>query len=102
MKKIILFTFLAFAVLNYTNSASRQFVQNEDGYKLYKKNCVLCHGKKGNRQLGGATDLSVSTLNLEERISIITNGRNKMMPYKDKLSIEAIEAIAVYTLSLRI
>jgi len=67
------------------------------GAEVYKKNCKLCHGADGKQQLNGAKDLNLSTFSLEERIHIITNGKNVMVPFKDVLTAEQIKAVAIYT-----
>jgi mono/diheme cytochrome c family protein len=71
-----------------------------DGRQLYKSYCVTCHGISGNMGASGAFDLSSSKLGLEERIQVITNGRNVMASYKSLLSEEQIRAVAEYTLQL--
>lgn len=71
-----------------------------DGQKLYQKYCVTCHGVNGGMQLNGARDLRESALGLEERISVVTNGRKLMAAYKGILSAEEIRAVAAYTMSL--
>jgi mono/diheme cytochrome c family protein len=72
-----------------------------DGKKIYKINCVTCHGLYGDMQGSGAFDLTSSELSLEERILVITNGRNTMMPFNKLLDPEEIEAVAAYTLELK-
>lgn len=72
-----------------------------DGEKIYKTYCITCHGLYGNMGGGGAFNLQVSKLNEEERILVITNGRNAMTPFKTLLSAEEIEAVAKYTLQLK-
>ena len=71
------------------------------GKLVYKKNCVLCHGAKGNMGLNGSFDLTTSKLTLEERIAVITNGRNTMMPYKTVLKENEIKEVAEYIETLR-
>lgn len=51
--------------------------------------------------MNGAKDLTASELNKEERIHVITNGRNTMAAYKSLLSEKEIAAVAVYTLKLK-
>jgi mono/diheme cytochrome c family protein len=72
-----------------------------DGPKIFRQNCVVCHGADGKLQLNGAKDLSISVLPLEERINQVTNGKNLMTPFKGILSPEEIKAVAEYTLSLK-
>ncbi len=72
-----------------------------DGAEVYKTNCLVCHGEDGALMLADAKDLSISTLSLEERINLITNGAGMMMPYKGILDDAAIKAVAEYSMSLK-
>lgn len=108
MKKWIVFGLLAAAVWacgsSHTGSsseASAEAVPAPDGQKIYKQNCVICHGLYGDMGASGAHDLTASELPVEERIAVITNGRNAMTPFKALLSPEQIEAVAEYTLTLK-
>ncbi len=74
---------------------------NRKGKLVYKQYCVICHGADGKLAVSGATDLSASTLVLEERIEQITNGKGLMTPYKDILSKEQINSVAEYIEELR-
>jgi mono/diheme cytochrome c family protein len=76
--------------------------QNEeiDGEKIYKQYCVACHGLYGDMGASGAFNLRTSELNVEERVQVITNGRNAMTPFKSLLSEEKIQAVAKYTMTL--
>ncbi|MEO1713367.1 MAG: cytochrome c [Bacteroidota bacterium] len=71
-----------------------------DGEKIYKTYCVTCHGLYGNMGGSGAYDLTVSELSLEERVLVITNGRNLMTPFKSLLDEKEIKAVAKYTMKL--
>lgn len=71
------------------------------GRVVYKKNCKLCHGIDGKLQANGSKDLTLSELNLEERIAIINKGRNVMPPFEGVLSEKEIKAVAEYTRSLK-
>ncbi len=74
---------------------------NRKGKLVYKQYCVICHGADGKLAVSGATDLSASTVTLEERINQITNGKGLMTPYKDILSKEQIQSVAEYIEELR-
>jgi len=74
---------------------------NRKGKLVYKQYCVICHGADGTLAVSGATDLSTSTVTLEERIDQITNGKGLMTPYKDILSQEQIKAVAEFIEELR-
>ena len=69
-----------------------------EGQKVYTNVCGVCHGTDGALQAAGAFDLTASTLSLEEKIEVITNGRNAMMAYKATLSEDEIKAVAEYTM----
>jgi len=71
------------------------------GEAVYKSNCKLCHGSKGDAQVSGAKDLTVSALTLEETKALITEGKGAMKAYKDILSVEEIDVVSAYVLTLR-
>lgn len=71
-----------------------------DGEKIYKQYCVACHGVYGDMGASGAFDLTSSDLSVEERVQVITNGRNAMTPFKSLLSEEKIRAVAEYSMTL--
>ncbi|MAT55189.1 MAG: cytochrome C [Saprospirales bacterium] len=104
-----IFSFLIFATLIYAcsssnaeNSASASASKKaEDGEKIYKTYCVTCHGIYGDMGSSGAFDLTISQLTLEERIKVISEGRNLMTPFKELLSEEKIKAVAEYIETLR-
>lgn len=72
-----------------------------DGQKIYKQYCVTCHGLYGDMGASGAFNLQTSTLPVEERVKVITNGRNAMTGFKTLLSEDKIQAVAEYTLTLK-
>lgn len=71
-----------------------------DGKDTFGKFCVACHGSTGNMALNGAKKFGESTLNLSERVAVITNGRNMMTPYKGILTEDQIKNVAAYTIEL--
>ena len=109
MKKVLLslaFIALWWACSNEaeTTAKAQTVAQEEkapDGKKIYKTYCVTCHGIAGDMGASGAHDLTQSTLSLEERVLVITNGRNLMTPFKNLLKEEEIQAVAEYTISLQ-
>ncbi len=74
---------------------------NELGASVFKTHCQLCHGADGKLGLNGALDLTASALSLDERITVITKGRNTMLAYEATLSPEEIKAVAKYTIALK-
>ncbi|MBK8427083.1 MAG: cytochrome c [Lewinellaceae bacterium] len=75
--------------------------EKPDGMAIFRQHCVICHGSDGNLGLNGAKHLPESVLPLEERINIITNGKNLMTPFRSQLNPEEIQAVAAYTLTLK-
>lgn len=75
--------------------------QKIDPEKIYKLNCVLCHGINGKLGMNGSKDITISPLSLKERITLIKHGKNTMTPFKDVLSDAEIKAVAKYTLTLK-
>jgi cytochrome c6 len=71
-----------------------------DGKTIFKSYCVTCHGIDGSLMTNGAKDLRISNLNLEERVNIITNGRNIMTSFKNTLTKSQIESVAKYSQTL--
>jgi mono/diheme cytochrome c family protein len=106
MRKLIL-TLSLFGFIWACSSTSGEVAQanvddpDPDGYKIYKTYCVTCHGLYGDMGGSGAYNLTESTLTMEERVAVITNGRNAMASFKTLLSPEKIQAVAAYTLELK-
>ncbi len=102
MKKYLVFAtlaLLAFACSKSDSGEKKPAVAAADGSKVFNLYCVACHGADGTAQMSGAKDLQLSTLTLDERIEVITNGRNLMAPWKEILSPEKIKAAAEYTMT---
>ena len=62
--------------------------------------CELCHGANGKLGFNGAKDLTASTLSRAEMVAQVSNGKGRMMPYKNTLSIKEIEAVVDYARAL--
>ncbi len=75
--------------------------KKEDGEKIYRNNCVVCHGLYGDMGASGAYNLTTSELSVEERINVIVNGRNAMPGFKNLLNEAKTKAVAEYTLELK-
>ena len=115
MKKIIAFAFLAVLLAACSDSGNKDASDSKakpekaaakakkkiDGAKIYKTYCVTCHGLYGDMGGSGAFDLTVTELTLEEKIEVITNGRNLMTPFEGLLSEEKIKAVAEYIAELK-
>jgi mono/diheme cytochrome c family protein len=75
-------------------------VAKVDGEKIYKMNCVVCHGADGKLGINNAGDITASKLTVDERIQLITKGKNTMTPFESLLNAEQIKAVAEYTTKL--
>lgn len=115
MKKTLYFSLVASFIIGCGGASTNQTagetmsatsqevaeVPKEDGEKIYKTYCVTCHGLYGNMGGSGAFDLTKSELSLDERIQVITKGRNVMIAFESLMSEEKIKAVAAYTLTLK-
>ncbi|HVD96723.1 MAG TPA: SirB2 family protein [Cytophagaceae bacterium] len=73
----------------------------KNGEAVYNVTCVSCHGNDGKRGVGGAKDLTASTLSHNEKVDIITNGKGLMTPFKGQLSAQDIESVASFVDSMK-
>jgi cytochrome c6 len=106
MKKMIVLAillggFIACSAGNDKSKSSSKSVAAIDGAKIYKSNCMLCHGDDGKLGLNNSKDLTASKLTKEERIDIITNGKNTMVGFSSLLDEDEIKAVADYTFTLK-
>lgn len=109
MKSTIAVITLSLSILSCTNSSDKKDndLLNEatkpNGLKIYNRYCVVCHGDEGNAKIGGALDLSISTLSIDDKIKIVTNGsENKhMRAFNDDLSKAEIEAVVNHVETLK-
>src|SRR6266498_1837714 len=80
-----------------------------DGASLFKAKCAMCHGPDGSGQTPMGKSLKIRSLGSAdvqkqtdaELTNIITNGKNKMLAYKGKLSAEEIKALVGHIRSLK-
>lgn len=86
---------------NQSTASTEAAAPDIDGKKIYKQYCVTCHGLYGDMGASGAFNLQTSVLAVEERVNVITNGRNLMTPFKSLLEPDEIKAVAKYTMELK-
>jgi len=72
-----------------------------EGEQSYKKYCILCHGADGKLGINGAKDMTLSLLTVEERVALITKGKNTMTPFEGILSEDQIKSVAAYSMTIK-
>lgn len=98
--KLLLITCLSLTSI-FTSSAHAANLVN--GTQIFEVHCVGCHINGGNIVRRGKT-LKKKALkkygmdSLEAISSIVTNGKNNMSAYKDRLTSEQIQDVAAYVL----
>ena len=78
-----------------------------DGKALFDAKCAMCHGKdgvakpmaKGSANFNDAKWQEATKVEAIE--TVITDGKNKMKGYKDKMSGEDIKAVAAYVKTIK-
>lgn len=98
---IIIVSFVLLAINISCSGGSSKSLNNEEVTKLWKQNCALCHGNDGRLGVNGAKDLRLSELDIPARVNIITNGKGKMIGFKNSLSQEQIKSLAEFTLTFK-
>lgn len=81
-------------------AAQKPVAKKIDGKKIYKMNCVICHGADGKLGINGAKDITVSELSDAEKVNLIKKGKGVMTAFESILTEEQIEAVVEYTNSL--
>ena len=117
MRKLAFITFIGLSIWACSDSGSseakeekattsisknEEIAKKVDGEKIYKTRCVVCHGINGDMGISGAKDLTESEMPLDERINIITNGKNVMTPFGQILEEDEIKAVAEYSQTLKV
>jgi cytochrome c6 len=98
----ILIVFLSLFFLIACNQEPSKPAKPLTGAQIYKVRCQTCHGGDGRLGLNGARSLPESPLNIEERIKVVTEGRNGIMPaFGEMISKEQIQKVAEYTMLLK-
>lgn len=109
MKKLAIFAFVVASIYacgskdaskNNNTVSSSDSKPKVDGAAVYKQHCELCHGVDGKLGVNGSKDLTVSELDLNERIAQISKGKGLMIAYENILSLSEIKAVAEYTMTL--
>lgn len=100
--------FLTFGLYAYFATAYASEGEEIDAKSLFEYHCVTCHGTDGKGTRRGhelkVPDLSdadwQATKKDDEMMDAITNGKNKMPPWREKLKPEEIQALVEYVRKL--
>lgn len=71
------------------------------GANAFKQQCAVCHGSSGNLMMGGAKDLTKSTMNDAEIRAIIQGGKGNMPEFSSKMSEAEIAETVKFVLAFR-
>lgn len=82
--------------------------RGDDAAALFKQKCAVCHGADGKGSSAMGKTLKVRDLSSDdvqkqsdaELTDIITSGKNKMPPYKGKISDDEIKGLVGYIRTL--
>lgn len=105
--RVLFFTSIVVLLFNLIFSCRSETPRKEngsvDGAVVYQRNCISCHGENGDAEIAGAKNLTVTQLNDKEIKHMIKNGseNGRMMPYKNLLSDEEIDALVSHVKSLK-
>ena len=81
--------------------ATLEDAQLANAKAIYTQVCETCHGPDGAKGLGGAANLTESTLSLQDRINVVENGRGLMPGFGSQLTEQEAQALAAYTMTLK-
>ena len=106
MKKVsVVLTIATVLAVVFTLSLSANAQAAAD---LFKSKCAMCHGADGSGSAMGKkmgahdfTAAEVQKMSDAELTEIITNGKNKMPKYADKLKPEEIKGLVAYIRTLK-
>lgn len=98
----ILVALIALVACSASGSSGTDQPASTPGEALFKSQCVMCHGRKGNLNMSGAKDLTISTLTEEEMIAVVTHGRGGMIGYGKTLSKEQIKEVVAHVRTLHV
>ncbi|HEY0029499.1 MAG TPA: SirB2 family protein [Bacteroidia bacterium] len=97
---LMLISAYGLAEMNKKKKPSAEIANSVNGHEIFTASCARCHGEDGKAGLMGATDLSLSAMDLAAKMEIIRNGKSPGMPASG-LNDEQIKAVAEYTETLR-
>ncbi|MEH2275857.1 MAG: c-type cytochrome [Nostoc sp.] len=103
MKKLLTLVFVTFLLLISTFTLSVSAADTVKGEQIFSVECAGCHINGGNVVRRGK-NLKKQALkkygmdSIEAVTSIVTNGKNNMSAYKERLTEQQIQDVAAYVL----
>ncbi len=103
MKQLLKILLITFSILTMGFSTPAFAADTVNGAKIFSMECAGCHIKGGNIIRRGK-NLKLKALkrnnvdSLEEIATLVTNGKNIMSAYKDRLSEQQIQDVSAYVL----
>ncbi|HAC64586.1 MAG TPA: cytochrome C6 [Cyanothece sp. UBA12306] len=103
LRKLLIFILTIFVGLMINNPSSVLAVDSNKGAKIFSVQCAGCH-PNGNNIIRRGKNLKLKALkrnkvdSLDAIISLVTNGKNNMSAYSDRLTSAEIEAVSEYVL----
>ena len=94
---------VAVGMIGYSH-ATRNHRRHEAGTapaQIFSMYCARCHGENGAPAAAGTLDLRVSVLGLDEFVSVVKNGRNKMPAFTKTFTDEEFEPLYRHIKSLK-
>ena len=70
-----------------------------EGEKIFEATCATCHGADGGGGVGfklSEGDVAKRYPNIEYQITVVTDGRNLMLPFRGKLTADEIQSVVRY------
>ncbi|BAY75018.1 cytochrome c6 [Nostoc linckia NIES-25] len=103
MKKLLTLVLVTFLLLISTLTFPANAADTANGEQIFSVHCAGCHINGGNIVRRGK-NLKKQALkkygmdSIEAVTSIVTNGKNNMSAYKDRLTEQQIQDVAVYVI----
>lgn len=103
MKKLLVVVLITLTVLSITFTPPLLAADATNGAKIFEVHCAGCHLNGGNIVRRGK-NLKQKALkkygmdSIDAIANIVTNGKNNMSAYKDRLSKQQIQDVSVYVL----
>ena len=98
----ILVALIALVACSASGSSDTEQHASTPGEELFKSQCVMCHGRKGNLNMSGAKDLTISALTEDEMVAIVSHGRGGMIGFNMTLSQEQIKEVVAHVRTLHV